>query len=359
MPSVPLHRILVIKGGELGADLVGRWRALQAANPMLTSPFFAPEYTQAVAEVRDDVEVAVIEGEREIEAFFPFQRGRYATAEPVGGRLSDYQGLICRPDFTVEVCELLRACRLSAWDFTHLLVAQAPLNTLDRKDIRSPIIDLSNGYEAYVRAIEDDGRGLMKRYAYLNRKLARDLGPVRFVPHSADPAILSRLLEWKTDQQRRRNRHDVFALPWVRAVLSRLHGEQAEAFGGMLSALYAGDHLLAAHLGLRSRRVWHYWVTCYDRRWAQYSPGLVMLLCMVASAASLGLSVIDLGYGEHEYKWRLMNAAVPLVRGRVERWCVVTMARQLACATRIASSQTREWLTRTRVWRTAKGLRDR
>jgi CelD/BcsL family acetyltransferase involved in cellulose biosynthesis len=327
------------------------WRALQESNPLLSSPFFAPEFTRAVAEVRDDVEVAVIEGHDGIAGFFPFQRGRFATAEPVGGRLSDYQGLICRQDFPVQVCELLRACRLSAWDFTHLLAAQVPVSTLDRVDIRSPIIDLSDGYEAYARWLNDEGRGVIKRYTYLSRKLAKDLGPVRFVPHSPDPALLSRLLDWKAEQQRRRSRHDGFTLPWWRAVLHCLHGEQSAGFGGILSALYAGDHLLAAHLGLRSRRVWHYWVTCFDPSWAQYSPGLVLLLRMAESAASLGLNVIDLGYGDHEYKRRLMNTAVSLARGHVERPSVATVARRLCRVGRMRPARLRNRLSRTSLWR--------
>src|SRR5438045_3016506 len=92
--------VTLVRGNQLGPDLVKAWRALQDSNADLYSPCFAPEFTQAVARVRHDVEVAVIEGEKgEIEAIFPFQRKYRTRAIPVGGIVSDYQGLICRADF--------------------------------------------------------------------------------------------------------------------------------------------------------------------------------------------------------------------------------------------------------------------
>ena len=38
-----------------------------------------------------------------------------AHAVPVGGIISDYQGLICRPGFTCDPRQLLKACKLVSW----------------------------------------------------------------------------------------------------------------------------------------------------------------------------------------------------------------------------------------------------
>ena len=38
---------------------------------------------------------------------------------------------------------------------------------------------------------------------------------------------------------------DVFTYPWTRQLLEEIRGTQTEAFSGLLSALYAGDGLLA------------------------------------------------------------------------------------------------------------------
>ena len=50
---------------------------------------------------------------------------------------------------------------------------------------------------------------------------------------------------------------DIFTREWVLETVRRVHQASGECFGGVLSALYAGDDLVAAHLGLRSATVWH------------------------------------------------------------------------------------------------------
>jgi CelD/BcsL family acetyltransferase involved in cellulose biosynthesis len=89
-------------------------------------------------------------------------------------------------------------------------------------------------------------------------------------------------------------------------------------FAGMLSALYAGGELVAAHMGMRSRTCWHYWYPAFDPRLARYQPGLVLLLEMARHAADLGVTRIDLGAGDEHYKVRLANASDLVARGRVE-----------------------------------------
>src|ERR1700730_19289886 len=90
-----------------------RWREWQQSNPALMSPYFRPEFTRAVASVRSDVFVAVIE---DAEGFFPFQRDRFGIGRPVGARMSDYHGVITRPGFSYDARQLVDRCGLSAWD---------------------------------------------------------------------------------------------------------------------------------------------------------------------------------------------------------------------------------------------------
>src|SRR5579864_2809673 len=75
----------LVPGRKLEARYVSKWRELQDSNPDLANPCFSPEFTQAVAAVRDDVEVGIIRQGREIVAFFPFQRRRGGRGIPVGG----------------------------------------------------------------------------------------------------------------------------------------------------------------------------------------------------------------------------------------------------------------------------------
>jgi CelD/BcsL family acetyltransferase involved in cellulose biosynthesis len=76
--------------------------------------------------------------------------------------------------------------------------------------------------------------------------------------------------------------------------------------------------LVAAHFGIRSRRIWHWWFPAYDREFARYSPGLILLVEMMRAAEGLGLERIDLGRGEALYKRRLMTGAATVYSGCVE-----------------------------------------
>ncbi len=312
-------QVQLIPGARLSSKQAARWRELQQSNPELASPCFTPEFTEAVAAVRNDVEVALIEQDGEIAAFFPFQRRLASRAVPVGGIVSDYQGLICRKGFSCDPRALLEACRLVTWDFDRLLASQklfVPYHKLCEPSAR---IDLSGGYPAYVAERRAAGTHQIKRCEYMARRMERALGPLRFIWHSSDPRGLSQVLAWKSQHYRRSGWKDLFACGWARALVERIQAVQNPGFAGMLSVLYAGPRLVAGHMGMRSSTVWHYWFPAYDRLFAKYSPGLVLLLKMAQTAEELGLQSIDLGTGITLYKRRLMNAVVSVAEGSVER----------------------------------------
>jgi len=312
------YRVKVISGNAIDSALLQRWRALQESNPELENPCFAPEFTQAVAAARNDVEVGIIEVGGEVVAVFPFQRNAGGRAVPVGGIVSDYQGLICHPDFSCEPRELLKACGLVSWDFDRLLATQRFFKPFHKLCEPSALIDLSRGYDAYVAERRAAGSEQIKKCMNLMRRLELEIGPVRFVPHSPDRSALSKVLAWKSGQYRKTGWRDLFASKWGRSLVEQIHATQSESFAGMLSLLYAGEKLLAGHIGMRSRSVWHYWFPAYDPQFAKYSPGLLLLLKMAEHAPNIGLRTIDLGTGMTLYKRRLMNASISVAEGSVE-----------------------------------------
>ena len=313
------YRVQVNPGQALDSALLQDWRSLQQSNPDLENPCFAPEFTQAVAAARNDVEVAIIEEPGNIVAIFPFQRKAGGRAIPVGGIVSDYQGLICRPDFSFDPRALLKACGLVSWDFDRLLATQQSFKPFHKLCEPSALIDLSRGYEAYVAERRAAGTEQIKKSMNLMRRLQVEVGPIRFVPHSPDLDALANVLAWKSQQYRKTGWRDLFALKWGRSLVEHIHATQSESFAGMLSLLYAGDNLVAGHIGMRSRSVWHYWFPAYDPQLARYSPGLVLLLKMAEHAPQIGLRTIDLGTGLTLYKRRLMNASISVAEGSVER----------------------------------------
>src|ERR1700730_8146145 len=111
--------IRIIPAGALTPAELAEWVAIQDANPLLASPFLRPEFTTAVSSVRDDVRVAVIEHSGVPVGFFSYQRDWMGIGRPVGGPLSDCQGIITKSDFVWDATRLIRDCGLREWKFDH------------------------------------------------------------------------------------------------------------------------------------------------------------------------------------------------------------------------------------------------
>jgi CelD/BcsL family acetyltransferase involved in cellulose biosynthesis len=305
-----------------------RWTELQEADHALTSPFFSPEFTSCVAAVHQDTFVAVLEvGDRQV-GFFPFQRsGR--TGFPVGGRFSDYQGVILEPGVDLNPIALVRACNLREWVFDHVLASQGDFEPFHRSLSRSPYLDLSHGFEAYVVERQRGGSRIIADLGRKARKLDREIGPLRFVTMTDDPRVLRQVLRWKSDQYLRKGLIDLFASSANLELVERVHDARGPRFVGMLSALYAGDRLIAGHMGMRSRIAWHWWLPSYDTEVAPYSPGAILLLRMAEAAPGLGVTRLDLGRGEEAYKLRFMSGAVGLAEGFVPTTRLVRVRRDV------------------------------
>jgi CelD/BcsL family acetyltransferase involved in cellulose biosynthesis len=73
--------------------------------------------------------------------------------------------------------------------------------------------------------------------------------------------------------------------------------------------------MAAAHLGMRSASVWNYWFPCFNRQFAAFSPGLILLAKIVTSAADVGIRIVELGAGDALYKDRFANTSRTLACG--------------------------------------------
>jgi CelD/BcsL family acetyltransferase involved in cellulose biosynthesis len=313
-------KISLIAAHELDAGLGATWRALQAANPDLKSPFFSPDFIRLVGSVRRNVEIAIIEDGGATVGFFPFERSAGSLARPVGDSLSDYHGLISagEADATFTGAELLRGCRLIAWDYARMPLSQVRLAGQRPELIACPLIELPDGYAAYAAQKRTAGSHIIERASYLARRLEREVGPLRFAAEEVDAAVLERVLGWKSAQYERTGKPDALGAAWTRALLTSIHQTRTPRFAGVLSTLQAGERLLAGHFGMRSSEVWHYWLPSYDRAFARYSPGLILILKMAEAAGQLGVGTIDLGAGVSQHKARLATRATTLASGSLE-----------------------------------------
>lgn len=307
--------VQVVSPHELEPLHIQLWSAHQEADPALASPFFSPEFTLAVAAVRSDVQVGVIECDGAVSGFFPFQRGRLPVAMPVGGDRSNYHGVIADGACAWTADALLRGCGLRAWDFHHLIVGQRQFAPFHARFQESPILDLSDGFEVYAQRREGGGSRVIRKLRQQERRMERELGSLRLEPHVPAIEALRTMMRWKSHQYRDTGKEDRFASRWNVDLLERVHACQAPGFAGMLPVLYAGDELVAVAMCLRSRHVLHYWFPAYRTDLASFSPGMLLLLKLAEKAQSLGLSTIDLGKGRAPYKDRLASDAIVVAEG--------------------------------------------
>jgi CelD/BcsL family acetyltransferase involved in cellulose biosynthesis len=314
----------VVLPSELAESEQAAWLSLRSKNPRLISPFFCPEFTLAVAETRSDVRVCIVEESNKIVGFFPFQRGPLGSGRPVGGKFSDYHGMIAEQHAAWDTDELLRSCKLAFWEFDHLVEEQRPFARYVQARSLSPVLDVSAGFAEYRATRRRAGSSRISQLERKANKLAREIGPLRFESHGRDPKVLSEVFARKSDQCRRTGVVDFFALPWTRALVERVVSIETPHFSGMLSALYAGDELVAAHLGMRSECVWHWWFPVYVPAFAKYSPGGLLLLKLAEDAAAQRLLHVDLGKGDDAYKAAFHNHAIVLGEGRAARRSLAT-----------------------------------
>ena len=313
-------KITTIAGRELGPDLAAAWAALQRADVDLSSPFFHPEFTRCVAGAKPNVEIAIVEDAGAVVALFPFERVLRSLGGPAGGPLSDYHGVVSAggADADFAPLDLLRACKLIAWDFSRLPLSQSRFQGQTQSLIESPRLELADGFAAYAEHKRSSGSNLIERASYSARRLAREIRPLRYAAHEVNSSLLDQVLAWKSAQYERTGKPDIFRLSWTRGLLTAIHQTQTEGFAGVLSTLHAGDELIAGHFGMRSNESWHYWLPSYNRAHAKFSPGLILILKMAESASRLGVRVIDLGAGLSQHKARLATGSVTLSAGSLE-----------------------------------------
>ena len=330
-------KTFVIPASQLTAEHVFAWNAIQQADDSLASPFFRPEFLTAVAEVPSDIEVAVLEHDGEFVGFFPFQRRNGNVGRFVGGEISDYQGLVMKPDIQLDVPELLHHCHLSAWDFDHVPTKQLAFRKHHWHETRSPFIDTSGGFEKYVTNRREAGSKVISRVLQKRRKLEREIGPVRVVAASRDPLALEMLAHWKSAQFRSAGMLDMFSHGWTKRLFQNLLLRSDRGLFATMSVLYVNDEMAAVFYFLRSHRMAHAWSTAYNPDLAKYSPGCQLLLATIQSANDLDIDTIDLGKGEERYKQSFMSGSNRVTEGSVD-------FRVLHAAARKWWHQARRWV---------------
>lgn len=310
-------KVEILPGTGLDTVVRDAWRRLQeAAGPQLASPFFSPAWVECVAAARADVHVAILEDGGDVHGILPFQ-GSGPTARPVGGPLCDLQGLIGRVPAGHDLADVLARAGIAVFHYDHLLLEKDGFDPSSEDVIESPYMDLQGGLDTYIDERRASGSKQIRQIQRKLRKLERELGPLRVEWDVRDPQVLDRLFEWKALYYARQGTTDRFAHAWIRDVIANTLAWSEPGFRGLLSGLWAGDQLLAVHMGLRSETVFHYWFPTYDESYGRYSPGLGLLLELAGRCCDEGIGRLDLGRGDERYKASMASASLPIAEGFV------------------------------------------
>jgi CelD/BcsL family acetyltransferase involved in cellulose biosynthesis len=292
------------------------WHHLRDANPQLDSPYFHPDFAAAVHASGANVHVVV--GRDEVGAvqfLLPCHRER-SLIRPLGWPGADFQGPVIAPGTSFSPVQLLTA-GVRAFEFDHLLDVYPEFTPWVEGCRPSPYVDTSGGLAGYLGRASGSGKDNMGQARRRAAKAERTYGAVRFAADVVDDEVLARVVELKRAQYAATGAKDYFAETSRIELLRRLLHTRGSSFGGVLSTLHAGPHLLAAHFGIRSGQVLHWWFPVYDPAFSALSPGWMLLRELVDASPALGITRIDFGRGEDEYKRRAKTGETIVNQGIV------------------------------------------
>jgi CelD/BcsL family acetyltransferase involved in cellulose biosynthesis len=302
----------------LTGEEIDAWHALRAGNPALDSPYFHPGFAAAVHASGRPVSAVVVRGVAgEVTALLPGHReGR--RLRPVGWPGADFQGPVLAPGMALCPMDLL-VDGVREFEFDHLLGPGPAFDPWIIASQPSPYLDTSGGLDGYLGRASRTGKDNMGQARRRAVKAERTHGPVRFAADVVDDAVLAQVIELKRAQYAATGSRDYFRQPDRIELMHRLLHTRDPAFAGILSTVHIGDHLVAAHFGIRSDHVLHWWFPVYDPAYAQLSPGWILLRELVAATPGLGVLRIDLGRGDDEYKRRAKTGETLVCQGIVTR----------------------------------------
>ncbi len=291
------------------------WERLRASSDLFDSPFLSYEFFTIANRVRPNLFVALQRAGEVITAVCAYESHGNA-AYPIGRMFNDAHGPILNPETTFDWRSFFREAQVSSFHFHSMREYSSldpQIHVFDR--VKTFHCDLSIARDGYLTWLNSNHRTVSKQHQK-TRKLAREIGTLRFEFDCSDSAVLDQIIQLKSDQYRRTNLFDKFSLDWIRELLHRLH-QSTSSVRGQLSVLWAGEKLVAGHYGLREGKLLHYWFPVYDLDYSRYSPGTALFVDVVKSCEMASVEKIDFGYGELAYKWKLCNVVSHTLEGVV------------------------------------------
>jgi CelD/BcsL family acetyltransferase involved in cellulose biosynthesis len=283
---------------ELPASIIAAWHELRASNPLLYSPYFHPDYTIEVGKRLKDVRVVVLKKNTEIIAILPYQGQSFAR--PVGAPLTDYHGIICAPDCSASLQDVLSGTPVGAFHYSALI---KPFDEDASNAQKGVVMAFPKGSQAWRAERDSSFNKHQKSLRRRIRKVSDEIGVPRLVTQSHNQNEFDQLIKWKVAQYEESGYYNVLGAEWTLDLLKLLWAKGPEAPLRLdMHSLYFGDTLAAIDTGLTDGQTYHSWIVAYDSQFHTYSPGTQLLNQIIDRSDRLGYKRIDLGVGIDKFK---------------------------------------------------------
>lgn len=323
----------IIRVDALTPSDLERWRHWQLERPDLGSGFFRPEFTLIAGRHCPEAYVAKLHRDGAVVGYFPFQK-RGAAIYPIAAPLNDFHGVIgplagC-PGFE-DVAQALGVRRFYASSWVGPV--EYPVAHLSA----TQLVVHEDGFEGWISRGGPRLTKLVKNKRRTRGHMERELGSMVVDLQDNTPSLLDELIALKRSQYKRTGRHDIFAVPWTRALLEALHEHGGEDFGARIASMHAGGQLLALSYTLYSDDRCHLWFPAYTSIGARYGAGMQLRLETVRGESARGVRLFDFGAGGEDFKRYFLTDTMPVAECS---WNAGATFPAMALAARVAQRHT-------------------
>jgi hypothetical protein len=239
--------------------------------------------------------------------------------------MSDYFGIIAESNFTINEGEICKLCNLSLLQYSHLDEPQLEYGFHNDRNMREKglLISINSSSDEYFSKLKNANNKIISDTARRNRKIQRDLGPIKFCfnvkPKEERCTVLRTLINKKRGQYQRTGVADSLRESWKQDLLHALLHNQNNHCHGILSTMYAGNTWVASHFGLQCLNRLHYWFPVYNPKLVKYSPGRLLMYSVISESPNCKtpISIIDRGAGVSKAKEDFANNEHYFLRGEL------------------------------------------
>jgi len=292
------------------------WKALCDAHQYYSSPLLGPHFARLIASVRRDVRYLTVRENGALVLALAVHQRPLGLARPVGAPFSDLSGPVLAQGFVPDMADILHRARIAAYRADAVPDPwQALQSPSDSESEPAWVISLGDRTpDDYLEVCRSANPKRLKNFRRLDRRLDEIHGPVMVNHGPASPQGLAQLLAWKSSQFQSEGLVDVISATETRRILEAVARASGGGIEGYMVSLMAEGRLYAGHFGVRSGAHFHPWISAFDPAFAEFGPGVLLLLNVIRRIDDMGLETYNLAGGHDHYKKYFALDQIPVKR---------------------------------------------